>query len=68
MTGTAGDISNTQAEQSLFGVEGLESLGDQVVERVLDEWLNQFIRRVVRSCRRAFIALFEAELNPDPPL
>ena len=51
----AGDIGDAQIEQRGFRVGGFEALGDQVVERVLDERLDQIVRGVVRTGRGAFI-------------
>jgi hypothetical protein len=63
MAGTAGDIRYTQVEQRGFRFGSFEALGNQVVERVLDEWLNEIVWCVVgtRSC--SFVALCEAELD-----
>ena len=43
----AGDVGDAQVEERRFGFGGLESLGDQVVERVLDERLDEVVGGVV---------------------
>jgi len=61
MTGTAGNIGDTQTQQCLFGIWFLEFVGDQVIQRVLDQRLYQFIRGVVRTGGGALVALGEDE-------
>jgi hypothetical protein len=60
---TAGDISNAQIEQCGRRIRGLEAFGDQVVERVFDEGLDQVVRRVVGASRGTFPTLLESEFN-----
>jgi len=60
---TAGDIGDAQVEQRGFRVGDLEAVGDQVVERVFDEGLDQVVRGVVRAGRGAFPTLSEVELD-----
>ncbi len=50
-----------RSSSACFGIGCLESVGDQVVERVLDERLDQFVRGVVRAGGGAFVALGEGE-------
>ena len=45
----AGDIRDAQIEQRGFRFGGFEALGDQVVERVFDERLDEIVRSVVRT-------------------
>jgi hypothetical protein len=63
MAGAAGDIRNTQVEQRGLRFGSFEAVRNQVVERVLDERLNEIVGCVVgtRSC--SFVALCKAELD-----
>jgi hypothetical protein len=59
VAGAAGDVGDAQVEQRLGGVRGLERVGDQVVERVLDEGLDEVVRGVVGAGGGALVALGE---------
>src|SRR5690606_2549672 len=61
--GPAGDVGHTQGQQGLLTVRLLELVGDQVVQRVFDQRLNQFVGRVVRAGGGTFIAGLEGELD-----
>ncbi len=63
MAGAAGNIGDAQVEQHLGGIGFLERVGDQVVERVLDERLDEIVGCVVRSGGGALVALGEVELD-----
>jgi hypothetical protein len=60
---SAGNVGNAQIEERLGGVGLLERVGDQVVERVLDERLDEVIRGVVRAGGSALVALGEVEIR-----
>ena len=50
VAGAAGDVGDAQGEQSaVSGSRLLESLGDQMVEGVLDQRLDEFVRRCSAS-------------------
>jgi hypothetical protein len=55
----AGNVGDAQIEQRLGGVGLLERVGDQVVERVLDERLDEVVRGVVGAGGGALVALGE---------
>jgi len=54
-------VRHPQGQQRRLGILGLQPLGDQMVERVLDERLDQLVRRVVRARVGALIALLECK-------
>ena len=62
----AGNIGDAQIEQRGFRIGGFEALGNQVVERVFDERLDEVVRGVVRAGRGAFPALLEGEFHVLP--
>ena len=68
MAGAAGDVGDAQGEQRLLGFGLLELVGDQVVERMLDERLDQIVRRVVGAGGGALIALGEGRTRRGSPV
>ena len=63
VAGAAGNVGDAQVEQRLGGIGLLERVGDQVVERMLDERLDEIVRRVVRAGGGALVALGKVELD-----
>ena len=61
MTGTAGNIGDTQTQQCFFGIGFLEFVCNQVIKRMLDQGLYQFIRGIVRTRGGTLVPLGEDE-------
>ena len=60
MARAAGDVGHTQRQQRFFSIGFLQFLRNQIIQRMLDEWLNQVIWSVVGASRGAFIARVKA--------
>ena len=67
VAGAAGHVADFEREEgALFLRDGglFQRVGDEVVERVLEERLDEFLRRVVGAGAGAFVAGGEGEVQP----
>jgi hypothetical protein len=62
VTGAASDVGHTQGEEGGGRIGLLELLRDEVVERVLDEGLNEFVFGIVGAGGGTFVALGEGKV------
>jgi len=62
VAGAAGDVGDSEGEESGGGIGLFEFLRDEVVEGVLDERLDEFVLGVVGAGGSAFVALGEGEV------